>query len=383
MPSAGVGQACFLCKDGQVVAYGCNATGGCNIPVLPEGLTYAQVAAGGTFALLLRSDGVALTCGGGNSLLQIPVNRRGVTYTQAAAGFSHWVLLRSDGTAVVGNDNNRTCRAYLGPVQYTQVAAGTAHTVLLTEDGVASARGQNDRGQCNILALPIGTRYAHIAAGYSATGLIRSDGIVVVCSTLPAFRDAQNLVPALEEGLTYVEMAIGYEHIVLLRSDGMAFAAGSNEFQQCAIPPLEDGVVYTQVAAMSFGTLLLRSDGTVASAGWRDHNFAPRPDRYDVANVTEPLVNLCVVPIPTRPQELILQLWVRAYRSAGYKAECRNLAGNVVIDQRITDFAAEVLTDIVAWFPTCCRLVVLLEDGRRLTPCANWWFFLQSADGCD
>ena len=385
MPSTGIGHTCFLCKDGQVIAFGFNSNGECNVPVLPEGLTYAQAAAGGTFTLLLRSDGVAMTCGGkGTDRVPIPKNEREVTYTQGAAGLRHWVLLRSDGRAVAGISGDsvvydNAMLVFPSWYDYMQVAAGAGFTVLLTVTGEAIARGQNDCLQCNIPELVEGTRYTYIAAGICSTGLIRSDGKVLVCSNWPAIRDAQNLVPALEEGLTYVELAMGYEHLVLLRSDGMAFAVGSNDRQQCDIPVLEDGVVYTQVAAMCFGTVLLRSDGTVAHAGKLDHEFEPRSDRLDWANIPAPMVNFCFVPMPTRPKELILQLWVRLTPSGDSEAECRNLAGNVVMNEMVTDWSANVLGDIRDQVPSCYKLTVILSDGSRLQDDAPWWHL----KGCD
>ena len=53
----------LLRSDGTAVAVGLNSYGQNNIPALPAGVTYTQVAAGQTYTALLRSDGTAVAFG--------------------------------------------------------------------------------------------------------------------------------------------------------------------------------------------------------------------------------------------------------------------------------------------------------------------------------
>ncbi|PRC56482.1 hypothetical protein C6A85_38385, partial [Mycobacterium sp. ITM-2017-0098] len=77
-----------------------------NIPPLPAGITYTQVATNVYHTVLLRSDGTAVAVGNnGPGALSIPQPPDGITYTQVAASVFHTVLLRSDGTAVAVGDN--------------------------------------------------------------------------------------------------------------------------------------------------------------------------------------------------------------------------------------------------------------------------------------
>eukprot|EP00931_Biecheleriopsis_adriatica_P105658 TRINITY_DN8020_c0_g1_i1.p2 TRINITY_DN8020_c0_g1~~TRINITY_DN8020_c0_g1_i1.p2 ORF type:complete len:108 (+),score=12.49 TRINITY_DN8020_c0_g1_i1:309-632(+) len=55
--SAGHVGTVLLRSDGHVVACGGNNHGQCNIPVLPEAITYIQASAGGFHTVLLKSDG--------------------------------------------------------------------------------------------------------------------------------------------------------------------------------------------------------------------------------------------------------------------------------------------------------------------------------------
>lgn len=80
------------------------------------------------------------------------------------------------------------------------VSASVTHTVLLRTDGNAVAIGSNDRGQCNVPPLAVGTAYIQVAARVS--------------------------------------------HTVLLRSDGHAVAAGDNGHGRCNIPPFHEGMLY-------------------------------------------------------------------------------------------------------------------------------------------
>jgi hypothetical protein len=47
----------------SVVAWGVNYSGQCNVPALPSGLTYVQIAAGGAHTVALRSDGFVVAWG--------------------------------------------------------------------------------------------------------------------------------------------------------------------------------------------------------------------------------------------------------------------------------------------------------------------------------
>ena len=63
------------------------SNGQCDIPMLDEGLTYTQVAAGVLHSLLLRSDGTVVACGSNSKgQCNIPALDEGITYTQVAAG---------------------------------------------------------------------------------------------------------------------------------------------------------------------------------------------------------------------------------------------------------------------------------------------------------
>ena len=74
-------------SDGSVVAWGQNQYGQCNVPALPAGLTYVEVAAGCVHTVARRSDG-SVVAWGSNPYGQcnVPALPAGLTYVEIAAG---------------------------------------------------------------------------------------------------------------------------------------------------------------------------------------------------------------------------------------------------------------------------------------------------------
>ena len=279
-------------SDGSVVAWGSNHYGQCNVPALPAGLTYVEVAAGYGHTVARRSDGSVVAWGDNQyGQCNVPALPGGLTYVEIAAGGNHTVARRSDGSVVAWGDNQYgQCNVPALPagLTYVEIAAGGAHTVARRSDGSVVAWGDNNYGQCNVPALPAGLTYVEVAAGGGHTVARRSDGSVVAWgdnivgpvqrsgasgrahlrrgrggqlftrwrggATAPSSRGGatyygQCNVPALPAGLTYVEVAAGYGHTVARRSDGSVVAWGTNCHGQCNVPALPVGLTYVEIAA--------------------------------------------------------------------------------------------------------------------------------------
>lgn len=225
----------LLRSDGSAVAFGSNIEGQCEIPSLPDGLTYTAVAAAGHHTVLLLSDGRCIACGSNdNGQCNIPPPDQGKSYVQ--------------------------------------IAAGNKHTVLLTNDGAAIAVGDSTYGQTSIPVLEEGLSYEQITAAMHTTILIRSDGKVVSCGD-NSFGQCDIVCPV---GKSIVQISAGDFHTLLLLSDGSAVAFGCNVMGQCFIPPLEDGLMYTQVAAGTYHSALLRSDNQVVHSGRKEFSVKGR-----------------------------------------------------------------------------------------------------------
>ena len=116
------------------------------------------------------------------------------------------------------------------------------------------AWGYNGSGQITVPVLPAGLSYTQVAAGWTHTVALRSDGSAL------AWGDnlyGQTTVPGLPAGLSYTQVSAGQYHSVALRSDGSVVAWGRNNFGQIVVPGLPAGQSYTQVSAGQQHTVAL------------------------------------------------------------------------------------------------------------------------------
>jgi hypothetical protein len=109
------------------VAWGYNGDGQCNVPPLPPGLTYVEVAAAAsTHNVARRSDG-SVVAWGDNYLGEcvVPALPNGLSYLGIAAGFYHSVALRSDDAIVAwGDDYYGECNVPHLPPEFAYVEVG-------------------------------------------------------------------------------------------------------------------------------------------------------------------------------------------------------------------------------------------------------------------
>jgi hypothetical protein len=231
-----------LASDGSIQAWGANEHGQCNVPTLPSGLTYVEVAAGNWHSVARRSDGSVVAWGWNrNGDCDVPALPAGLTYVEIAAGSVHTVARRSDGSVV--------------------------------------AWGNTFYGECDVPALPPGLTYVEIAAGAideacGHTLARRSDGSVVAWGANWA---GECNVPALPSGLTYTGVAVGGEHSVAQRSDGSLIAWGWNASGQCSVPPLPPGLTCVGFSGGAVASAAVRNDGVAVVWG----------DTYDLGDVPE------------------------------------------------------------------------------------------------
>jgi alpha-tubulin suppressor-like RCC1 family protein len=271
-PIMAVGSAAASAAQAQVVAWGRNDSGQCNVPVPPPGITYTEVSARGFYGVGLRSDG-SIVAWGSNLFgqLNVPALPSGLTYIDISAGNDHVLARRSDGSAVAWGYNafgQCTVSALPPGLSYVEVAAGYWHSLARRSDNSLVAWGQNTYGQCNVPALPPGLSYVELSAGNYHTLALRSDGSVVAWGRNS---EGQCNVPALPAGIAYVEVSAGLNFSVSRRSDGAVVAWGSNDHGQCAVPVLPSGLSYLEVSAGGYHVVARRSDGSAIAWGWNNY----------------------------------------------------------------------------------------------------------------
>jgi alpha-tubulin suppressor-like RCC1 family protein len=256
--------------------------------------TWTRTVAGGNHSLFLRSDGKVFACGNnGNGQLgdgtttqqntPIPINTTNIgtslpiTAIDAAGG--HTLFLRSDGKVYACGLNN-----------YGQLGDGTT--------GYGTSGTSADKSTpIAILTTNIGTSLpiTAIAAGWSHTLFLRSDGKVFACGynaqgQLGDGTTTQQNTPIaisttnIGTSLPITAIAAGDLHSLFLRSDGKVFACGYNAFCQLGNGTTTDSSTPIAISTTNIGTSLpitaisagyyhsffLRSDGKVFACGRND-----------------------------------------------------------------------------------------------------------------
>jgi Regulator of chromosome condensation (RCC1) repeat len=254
--SAGAVHTLALRNDGTIAAWGDNVHGQCDVPALPVGLTYVEVAAGGYMGIDWNG---------------------GAEWTTGVS-----VARVSDGTIVQWGFVTDSVPALPFGLSYVEVAAGSAHILARRSDGSVVAWGSNDDGQCDVPVLPLGLTFSEISAGGSQWTLIDdtwahpnfwggpsghsvarlSDGSIV------QWGSATGSVPALPSGLGYVEVSTGGKHTVARRSDGSVVQWGR---VSARVPVLASGLSYVSLDAGAVHTVAHVSDGTLRA--WGENEF--------------------------------------------------------------------------------------------------------------
>ena len=199
--AAGYSHTCAVKANGELVCWGFNSDGQCNVP--PHVGQVAAVAAGHLHTCAVKANG-DLICWGGDYL------------------------------------NFGVCRVPpdLGPV--VAVAAGYSHTCAVKANGELVCWGFNSDGQCNV---PPGFGpVAAVAAGHLHTCALKANGDLF-CSHFGQCDVPPELGPV-------VAVAAGYSHTCAVKANGELVCWGQNDFGVCDVPP-----ALGPVAAVAAGLL--------------------------------------------------------------------------------------------------------------------------------
>ena len=238
--AGGAGHTCTVKADGQLVCFGGNHDGQCNVPA--ELGPVVAIVAGETHTCAVKADG-QLVCFGDNSYghCNVPTDM-GLVVTVAAGGF-HTCALNADGQLVCfGYNSYGQCNvpADLGPV--VAVAGGAGHTCAVKADGQLVCFGRNDSGQCD-MPTDLGPVRA-VAAGVQHTCTVKADGQLVCFGNnrLGQCNVPDNLGPV-------VAVAAGALYTCAVKADGQLVCFGDNRFGQRDVPPDLGPILLTEVGS--------------------------------------------------------------------------------------------------------------------------------------
>jgi alpha-tubulin suppressor-like RCC1 family protein len=252
--SAGGSNSIGLKTDGTVVAVGDNASGQCNVS---SWTNIKQVSSGKNHTTGLKTDGTVVVVGS-NASGQCDVSSW-TDIKQLSAGWSNTIGLKTDGTVVaVGNPMSGQCNVSSW-TDIKQVAVGGVHTIGLRADGTVATTGWNNAGQCNVYSW---TDVKQVAAGNSSSIGLKTDGTVVAVGDN---RYGQCDVTSWTD-IKQVSAGDGiYAHTIGLKTDGTVVAVGNNRYGQCDVSSWTD---IKQVFASEDYTIGLKTDGTVVAVGY-------------------------------------------------------------------------------------------------------------------
>ncbi|OLQ00778.1 putative E3 ubiquitin-protein ligase HERC4 [Symbiodinium microadriaticum] len=254
--SAGTLHTCAVRSDGQLVCFGDNSDGQCDVPT-DLGAVLA-VSAGVDHTCAVRSDG-QLVCFGDNSDEQCDVPTDLGTVLAVSAGYGHTCAVRSDGQLVCfGWNAVGQCDVPTDLGAVLAVSAGIDHTCAVRTDGHLVCFGWNTFGQCDV-PTDLGAVVA-VSPGGGHTCAVRSDGHLV------CFGDntyGQCDVPTSVGAV--VAVSAGTDHTCAVRSDQQLVCFGLNGSGQCDVP-MDLGAVVA-VSAGGGHTCAVRSDGQLVCFG--------------------------------------------------------------------------------------------------------------------
>jgi FixJ family two-component response regulator/alpha-tubulin suppressor-like RCC1 family protein len=250
----------------QVIAWGCNSSGQCNVPA--HSADIVAIAAGGSHSLCLKANG-SIMAWGSDVFGQCRVPAPNSGFTAIAAGYGHSLGLKADGSVVAwGYSRFGQCRMPNPNKGFVAIAAGFWHSLGLRADGSVEAWGYDRTGQCTIAGPNLG--FIAIAGDMLHSLALRADGSIL---GLPASYGMP------EPNKDFTAISAGGLHNLALRADGSTVVWGTDNHDQCKVPGTNTG--FRSIARGGSHSLGLKTDGTIVAWGDNQYNQCRVPATTD------------------------------------------------------------------------------------------------------
>ena len=223
--AAGLNHTCAVKANGDIVLFGNNWYGQCDVP--PDLGPVAAMAAGGFHTCAVKANG-DLVCFGNNDVGQCDVPEDLGPVVAVEAGDVHTCAVKANGDLVCFGSSNDYGQCDvppdLGPV--VAVAAGSLHTCAVKDNGDLVCWGSNHHGQCDFPP-DLGPVVA-VAAGMNRTCAIKANGDLVHFGGNVS-DDPPDLGPVAVIATTH--------HTCAVKATGDLICFGNNRDGQCDVPP--------------------------------------------------------------------------------------------------------------------------------------------------
>ena len=239
---------------GQVMAWGFNLYGECNIP--NEAQSGVSAIAGGGIHVIALKNGEVLAWGyNGNAQCDIPDAAKSGVSAIAGIGY-HTIALKGGAVLAWGENSSGQCNIPDAAKSGVSAIAGGFHHTIALKNGSVLAWGRNIEGQCSI-ATNVQTGVSAIAAGGWHTIALKGGAVLAWGETSSGQCDIPD---AAQSGVSAI--AAGVIHSIALKN-GSVLAWGDNSYGQCDVP----NEAKSKVSAIACGQL---------------HTFALKGDINDI-----------------------------------------------------------------------------------------------------
>ena len=249
--AGGYWHSVVLTGAGEVIAWGYNGYGQCNVPPAAQsGVT--AIAAGGEHSLALTGAGEVIAWGDNYyGQCDVPAEAQSGVIAIGGGGY-HTLVLTEAGEVIAWGDNSLgQCDVPADLPTIIAIASGWVHNLALTADGEVIAWGDNSDGQCDVL-LEAQSGVIAIAGGWDHSLALTEAGEVIAWGD---DGDGQCTVPIAAQS-SVIAVAGGGAHSLALTEAGQVIAWGKNNCCQCNVPAeAQSGT--TAIAAGRWHTLAL------------------------------------------------------------------------------------------------------------------------------
>ena len=266
-------------KDGAVLAWGNNSDGQCNIPATANS-EISTIAGGYGHIIVLKNS--AVLAWGMNYYGQLDIPDAALSgVTAIAGGGGHSIALKGGAVLAWGLNDYGQCTIPTAALSgVTAIASGFRDTIAL-KGGQVLAWGQNSYGEClgtnasgsPITSTPDGAYVQIMGKILTSVTAIASGGYIEGSFTLALKggqvfawgRDSEgqcNIPVAAQSGVTAI--AGGWAHGIALKN-GTVLAWGLNDYGQCTIPTAAQSGVTAIAGGWSHTIALKRMPTTITS----------------------------------------------------------------------------------------------------------------------